>query len=77
MPGMNGAVLAKRVAERCPDVRVLFMSGYTENTIVHHGVVVRGVELIQKPFEPQSLGYKVREVLDHAPPWRARAALHE
>lgn len=69
MPGISGMVLAERVTERFPEVRVLFMSGYSENTIVHHGVVVEGVELIEKPFEPGSLSYKVREVLDHARPW--------
>lgn len=72
MPGINGLELAEGLAARCPNVRVLFMSGYTENTIVHHGIIVEGVELIQKPFEPRSLGYKVREVLDHAPPWLER-----
>jgi two-component system, cell cycle sensor histidine kinase and response regulator CckA len=62
MPGMNGHVLAKKLsAER--GLRVLFMSGYTENAIAHRGVLDAGVDYIQKPFTPESLAEKVREVL--------------
>jgi FixJ family two-component response regulator len=50
-------------------MRVLFMSGYTDNVIAHHGVIEPGVHFIQKPFSVQSLAAKVREVLDQTPPF--------
>lgn len=62
MPGMNGRELAKQLAaERA--LRVLFMSGYTENAIAHRGILDTGIDYIQKPFTPDSLAEKVREVL--------------
>ncbi len=64
MTGMNGKELASRVAELHPRIRVLYMSGYSENTIVHHGVLEDGVQLLQKPFNPSDLGRRVRAVLD-------------
>ena len=66
MPGMNGKKLADIITARYPRVSVLFMSGYTENTIVHHGVLEEGIELLQKPFSPTGLGVRVRQVLDAA-----------
>ena len=63
MPGMNGKQLFEQVSERYPDVRVLYMSGYTENIIAHHGVMGDGVQFIQKPFSVKSLAAKVREAL--------------
>lgn len=66
MPGMNGKQLADIILARYPRACVLFMSGYTENTIVHHGVLEQGVELLQKPFSPSGLGIRVRQVLDAA-----------
>ena len=62
MRGMNGRELAKRLAaERT--LRVLFMSGYTESAIAHRGILDAGLECIQKPFMPESLAQRVREVL--------------
>jgi CheY-like chemotaxis protein len=63
MPGMSGPELAKRLAESQPDVPVLFMSGYTDDAIVRHGVLEPGVAFLQKPFSPEALARKVRELL--------------
>src|ERR1700693_3945221 len=64
MPGMNGRELAQRVSEIRPNIRVLYMSGYTENAIGHNGTLDAGITLLQKPFTLHSLKAKVREVLD-------------
>jgi len=64
MPRMNGPELAKRVAQRWPRIKVLYMSGYTSDAIVHHGVLNEGLYFLQKPFLPRALAAKVREVLD-------------
>jgi CheY-like chemotaxis protein len=64
MPDMNGKELAGQMADLRPDTHVLFMSGYTANVIVHHGVVDDGVAFLQKPFTPESLAAKVREVIE-------------
>lgn len=50
MPGMNGAVLVERLRKTCPDLKALYMSGYTDNAIIHHGVLDPGTPYIQKPF---------------------------
>jgi len=60
---MNGKQLFRRVAQRCPGVRVLYMSGYPEDMIAHQYVLEEGVAFIQKPFTVQGLAAKVREVL--------------
>ena len=64
MPGMDGKELGLRVKERFPDAEVLFISGYTEDAIVHNGVLEEGVELLQKPFDGTTLLQRVRAILD-------------
>ena len=64
MPGMTGRELAGIVARECPGIRVLFMSGYTDDAVVRHGVLDQGTPYLQKPFTPGALARKVREVLD-------------
>jgi len=64
MPGMNGRELSSRLLETWPKLRVLFMSGYTDDAIVHQGVLDESAKFIQKPFSPDSLAQKVRAVLD-------------
>lgn len=64
MPDMNGRDLANTIARHCPDIKILYMSGYTANVIAHHGVLDEGVNFINKPFSLFSLSAKVREVLD-------------
>jgi PAS domain S-box-containing protein len=64
MPETSGKEVADRLSEMQPGLRVLFMSGYTDEAIVHHGVLDLNVEFIQKPFTPAGLTKKVREVLD-------------
>ena len=64
MPGMNGRELAHRVSEIRPNMKVLYMSGYTENAIGHNGTLDAGITLLQKPFTLHALKAKVREVID-------------
>jgi len=64
MPEMNGKELVKRIKERFPDMPVLYMSGYTDNYIVHDGLLEKGTNFIQKPFSIKKLLKKVREILD-------------
>ncbi|MGB6384772.1 MAG: ATP-binding protein [Terriglobales bacterium] len=67
MPGMNGRELATHVIKLLPDVRVLYMSGYTENAVGHDGTLDAGINLLQKPFSLPALKDRVREVLDSEP----------
>ncbi len=64
MPGMSGRVLADRLAQLRSETRVLFTSGYTDDAIVHHGILRTGTAFLQKPYVLDSLARKVREVLD-------------
>jgi PAS domain S-box-containing protein len=64
MPGMSGQELAGKVKSQRPTMKVLFMSGYTENAIIHHGVLDPDIAFIQKPFKYDTLARKVREMLD-------------
>jgi len=65
MPHMSGKELADRVRALYPHTKILFTSAYTENAIVHQGMLNPGITLLQKPFTPSALAHKVREVLDH------------
>jgi CheY-like chemotaxis protein len=68
LPGMNGRALADRLhATLGPDLKVLFMSGYTEDAIVHHGVLKSDIAFLPKPFTPNELARKIRDVLDAEP----------
>ncbi len=64
MPDMDGMALSEKVAAVYPEVKVLFMSGYTENVIAHHGVLGEGIHFIQKPFSVNDLARKIRQTLD-------------
>ncbi len=64
MPGMNGRVLAERLLPKFAELKVLYMSGYTDSFIAGHGVLDQGTALLHKPFTEESLLEKVREVLD-------------
>jgi CheY-like chemotaxis protein len=63
MPGGNGADLAIQFAAVRPEARILFMSGYTQDAIVHHGVLDEGIAFLEKPFSPEALLARVRSVL--------------
>ena len=64
MPGINGRELAEEVKLLRPEMRVLYVSGYTSDAIVHHGVFEPGTAFLGKPFTPDSLSRRVREALD-------------
>ena len=64
MPQMGGRKLAEILREKRPELRVLFMSGYTDDAVVRHGVLQANVNFLQKPFSPSALSKRVREILD-------------
>ena len=66
MPQMSGPALAKRLTKLRPDMKVLCMSGYTDDSIVRHGVLETRIAYLQKPFTPDALATRVRDVLDGA-----------
>jgi YesN/AraC family two-component response regulator len=63
MPVMSGHELTRRLGLHHPETKVLYMSGYTDNAIIHHGVLKKGTNYIQKPFTVDGLARRVREVL--------------
>ena len=68
MPGMNGRMLARRLAADLHlNVKVLYMAGYTDDVIVHHGVLEAGIRLLEKPFTLKTMAQLVREALDSPP----------
>jgi two-component system sensor histidine kinase EvgS len=66
MPGMNGRDLSGRIIAHYPELKVLYMSGYSESVIAHRGVLEAGVHFIQKPFSLRDLTSGVRKALDEA-----------
>ena len=64
MPGLNGRELGRRAVQMRPNLRVLYMTGYSRNAVVHHGRLEEGVELLQKPITQNLLATRVRDVLD-------------
>ncbi len=64
MPGISGLKLFNRIKNFRPKIKVLYMSEYTDNVIVHHGILEKGINFTQKPFTIEELSEKIREVLE-------------
>ncbi len=71
LPGLNGRAFAEKLQKERSEAKVLFVSGYTEDIILHHGTLEAGTSFLTKPFTQETLGRKIREVLDR--PVRAAA----
>ena len=67
LPQMNGPEVARKLAPLFPGMKVLYMSGYTENTTVDQGMLEEGAAFLEKPFTPEAMVRKVRELLDASP----------
>ena len=67
LPGMNGRELMAEARKQRPDLKVLFMTGYSRNAIVHQGRLDPGIEMIQKPMSQRELAGRIRDMLDAAP----------
>jgi two-component system NtrC family sensor kinase len=72
--GMNGRQLSEEVLRRRPDVKVLFVTGYTRNAIIHHGRLDPDIDLLTKPFTADALTRKIRQILDGKQPAGAGGA---
>jgi two-component system cell cycle sensor histidine kinase/response regulator CckA len=68
MPGLSGPKMAERLALERPEMRVLFASGYTDEALGPHGILVPGIEFIQKPYRSEDLLARVRTILDEKSP---------
>lgn len=77
MPGMDGYDLAQKLAHMQPSIRVIFMSGYTENRLLRRGICNLHTAYLQKPFTLQALVDKVRQVLAGPEPWNLHAPVDE
>jgi len=64
MPGMNGRELGEKAIQMRPSLKVLYMTGYSRNAVVHHGRLDQGVDLLQKPISTQVLASRLRDALD-------------
>jgi FixJ family two-component response regulator len=67
MPHLSGPELVTKLSPQRPDLKVLFISGYTDDTVFRHGVLEGGVAFLQKPFNLKALSQKIREVLSNEP----------
>jgi CheY-like chemotaxis protein len=74
MPVMGGNMMAEWLKTMNPDLKILFSSGYTDDAILHHGVLQPGIQFIPKPYTPSALAHRVRELLDQPGAPRADTA---